>query len=53
MTRSRTSLRDSGPGSPESEDDSEDAKSAGDEKMPVTPVRGRRGGGEEEMEVRG
>lgn len=49
MTRSRTSLRDSHPGSPDSEDDSSDAKSAGDEK---TPVRGRRGmGGEDAMET--
>lgn len=48
MTRSRTSLRDSHLGSPDSEDDSSDAKSAGDDK---TPVRGRKGvGGEDVME---
>ena len=40
MTRSRTSLRGSQPGSGESEDDSSDAKSSKEEK---TPSRGRRG----------
>ena len=40
MTRSRTSLRGSQPGSGESEDDSSDAKSPKEEK---TPSRGRRG----------
>ena len=39
MTRSRTSLRGSQPGSGESEDDSSDAKSPKEEK---TPARGRR-----------
>lgn len=39
MTRSRTSLRGSQPGSGESEDDSSDAKSPKEK----TPSRGRRG----------
>ena len=38
--KSRTSLRDSQPGSPESEDDSSDMKSPKEDK---TPSRGRKG----------
>ena len=40
MTRSRTSLRDSQPGSPRSEEDSSDARSP---KAEQTPSRGRKG----------
>ena len=46
MTRSRTSLRDSQPGSPDSDEDSSDTKSLRDGK---TPSRGRRGLGSDQQ----
>ena len=46
MTRSRTSLRDSHPGSPDSDEDSSDTKNPRDGE---TPSRGRRGLGSDEQ----